>query len=57
MLARSKLNCIEKRVSIALIDLEISHEKYKIIIDEEEKFRRLKEDIKIMEIKKWCWEI
>ena len=52
MLARSKLNCIEKRVSIALIDLEISHEKYKIIIDEEEKFRRLKEDIKIMEIKK-----
>ena len=52
MLTRSKLNCIEKRVSIALIDLEISHEKYKIIIDEEEKFRRLKEDIKIMKIKK-----
>ena len=52
MPARSKLNCIETRVSIALIDLEISHEKYKIIIDEEEKFRRLKEDIKIMEIKK-----
>ena len=31
-------------VSLALI----SHEKYKIITDEEEKYRRLKEDIKIL---------
>ena len=33
-------------VSLALI----SHEKYKIITYEEEKYRRLKEDIKIMKI-------
>ena len=46
MLARSKLNSIEKLISQALIDLEISHEKYKSIINEEENYRRLKENIR-----------
>ena len=48
MAARSKLNSIEKLVSQALIDLEISHEEYKTIINEEENYRRLKEKIRMM---------
>ena len=44
ILARSKLNSIEKLVSQALLDLEISHEEFKAIINEEENYRRLKEN-------------
>ena len=36
ILAKSKSNSIEKPVSQALIDLEIGHEEYKSIINEEE---------------------
>ena len=35
MLARSKLNSIESKVSKALINSEISHEKFMTIINEE----------------------
>ena len=35
MLARSKLNSIENEISKALIDNEISHEDFEIIINEE----------------------
>ena len=52
ILARSKSNSIATMVSLALI----SHEKYKRIIDGEEKYRRLKEDIKIMKIQESDWE-
>ena len=48
MLARSKLNRTETMTSKALIDPEISHEKYTAIITEEEKYRRLKEAIRMM---------
>ena len=48
MLAKSKLNSIEKLLSQGLIDLEISHEEYKSIINEEENYRRLKEIISMM---------
>ena len=48
MLAKSKLNSIEKLVSQATIVLEISHEEYKSIINEEEHYRRLKETIRMM---------
>ena len=48
MLATCKLNSIEKLVSQALINIEISHEEFKIIINEEENYRRLNEDIRIM---------
>ena len=41
MLAQSKLNSIENLIYQALIDLEISHEEYKSIINEEENYRRL----------------
>ena len=45
MLARSKLNSIESKMSEALINNEISHEN---------KYRELKESIRKM--KKWCWK-
>ena len=48
MLAKSKLNSIETLISQALIDLEISHEVYKSIINEEENYRKLKENIRMM---------
>ena len=49
MPARSKLNSIETLISQALIDLEISHEEYESIINEEENYWRLKENAKIIE--------
>ena len=45
MLARRMLNSIENLISQALIDLEISHEEYKRIINEEENYRRPKQNI------------
>ena len=38
MLARSKLNSIESKVSETLINSEISHEDFTIIINEEKKY-------------------
>ena len=46
MLAKSKLNSIEKLIAEALIDFEISHEEYTSIINEAESYRRLKENIR-----------
>ena len=48
MLARSKLNSTEGKVSEALIDNEISHEEFMIIINEEKNYRELKESIRVM---------
>ena len=42
MLARSKLNKIECKMSEALINNEISHEDFMTIINEEKKYRELK---------------
>ena len=47
MLARSKLNTIEKKISEALVNNEISHEVFMTIINEENK-RELKESIRRM---------
>ena len=44
-LARNKLNIIEALVSQALIDFDISHEEFKKIIDEREKYEQIKENI------------
>ena len=46
MLAKSKLNCIETLTSQALIDLDISHEEFKTIVNEEEKYEQMKESIR-----------
>ena len=48
MLARSKLNSIESEVSEALINGEISHKDFMVIINEEKKYRELKESIRMM---------
>ena len=45
MLARSKLNNIERKISEALINNEISHEDFTTIINKEKNYRRLKESI------------
>ena len=49
MLGKSKLNSIETLISQTLIDLEISHEEFKTVVNEKEKYRRMKESIRIME--------
>ena len=46
MLAKSKLNSIETLKSQALIDLEISHEEFKTIVNEKEKYEHMKENIR-----------
>ena len=48
MLARSKLNSIESKISKALMDNEISHENFEIIINEEKKHQELKESIRMI---------
>ena len=45
MLANSKLNSIETLISQALIDLDISHEEFKIIVNEKERYDRMKKSI------------
>ena len=47
MLSRSKLNSIESKISEALINNEISHEDLMTIINEEKKYRELKERIRM----------
>ena len=48
MLSRSKLNSIESKISEVLKNNEISHEDFMIIINEEKKYRELKESIRMM---------
>ena len=45
-MARSKLDSMETLVSQALIDMEISHEKFNVIIWEKEKCERMKENVR-----------
>ena len=48
MLAKSKLNSIESKISESLISNKISHEDFMTIINEVQKYRELKESIRIM---------
>ena len=48
MLAKSKLNSIETLISQALIDLEISHEEFTTMVNEKEKYEKMKESIKMV---------
>ena len=45
MLAKTKLNSIENLMSQALINLEISHEELKTIVNEKEKYEQMKENV------------
>ena len=46
MPAKSKLNSIETLMSQALIDLDISHEELKTIVNEKEKYEQMKVSIR-----------
>ena len=48
MLATSKLNSIESKISEALIDNKISHEDFMTVFNEEKKHQELKESIRMM---------
>ena len=48
MLARSKLNSIESKISEALMKNQISHEDFMTIINKERNYRELKESIRMM---------
>ena len=48
MLARSKLNSIESKISEALINNQISHEDFIATINEERYYSKLKESIRVM---------
>ena len=45
-MAKSKLNSIENLVSQALINLEISHEEFVMILKERDKYEKMKENFK-----------
>ena len=47
MLARSKLNSIESKISEIFINNEISHQDFMTIMYEEKKYRELKENIRM----------
>ena len=51
MLAKSKLNNIENLMSQELIDLDISHEEFKRIVNEKEKYEQMKENIRNAKIR------
>ena len=46
MLAKDKLNSIETLISLALIDLEISHEEFVAIFKEKDKYEKMKENVR-----------
>ena len=46
MHVKNKLNSIETLMSRSLIDLDISHEEFKKIINEKEKYEQMKENIR-----------
>ena len=48
MAAKRKLNSIETLMSEALIGLDISHEELKTIVNEKEKYEKMKESIRNM---------
>ena len=46
MLAKSKLNIIETLISQALTDMEINHEEFTAILNEKDKYEKMKDNIK-----------
>ena len=48
VLARTKWNSIESKISEALVNNEISHEDFMTVLNEEKKYRELKESNRMM---------
>ena len=44
-LGKNKLDCVEMLISQAIIDLKISHEEFKMIVDEKKDYDNQKEQI------------
>ena len=45
MLAKSKLNSVETLISKALIDMEISHKEFNTILNEKDKYEKIKNNL------------
>lgn len=54
MLAESKLNTVHSHISKALEDCSISDDEYRLILDEVEKYRAMKDEIRKKSIKTVC---
>ena len=46
MLAKSKFNSIETLISQALIDMDISHEEFATILNEKDKYEKMKSNLR-----------
>ena len=46
MLAKSKLTSIETLISQALIDLEVSQEEFRAIVNEKDRYEKMKENMR-----------
>ena len=46
MLAKGKLSSIETLISQALIDMDISHEEFVAILNEKDKYERMKDNLR-----------
>ena len=46
MLAKSKLNSIETLISQALIDMDISHEEFITVLKENDRYEKMKDNLK-----------
>ena len=47
MLAKSKLNSIDKLILQALTDMDTSHEKFVTILKEKDKYEKIKDNLRI----------
>ena len=45
-MAKSKLNSIETLISQALIDMEITHEEFVTVLNEKDKYEKMKENLR-----------
>ena len=46
MLAKSKLSSIKKLISQALIDMDISHKEFVTILNEKDKYEKMKDNLR-----------
>ena len=46
MLAKSKLSCIEALILQALIDMDISYEEFDTILNEKDKYEKMKDNLR-----------
>ena len=57
LLARSKWNSLENIISKALRDVDNSHEKFTIIVNEVDKYHKLNKKQRLMKLLNWMKEL